>query len=421
MKNDIRKVLIASTLLLSMSLNLPHLAVAKEETLDIPKAPQAALKQNPGNPTPDSKPLTTPSAPNVNAKSFILIDVNSGKILAEKNSTQRLQPASLTKIMTMYIISDALKRGQIKLTDKVSISKKAWQTGGSRMFVQVGDEVPAEALIRGIIVQSGNDACVAMAEHIAGSEESFADLMNQQAKNLGMANTHFMDSTGMPDPNHYTTSKDMAILGRAIIQHFPEFYPWYKQQWFVYNGIKQPNRNRLLWRNSLVDGIKTGHTAEAGFCLVASAVKDNMRLLSVILGAPSEEKRTADTQSLLTYGYRFFETHKLYRAGQALQNPRVWQGSNKTIPVGLDEDLNVTIPTGQYKNLSAVLELQKGLKAPIKKGQVLGDIQVTLDKEIVTKRPLIALSEDPRGGLWVRMRDKVKSSLYKWFGVDSES
>ncbi len=237
-------------------------------------------------PTPSmtNKPLVTPSAPNLNAKAYILIDVNSGKVIAEKNSEEHLPPASLTKMMTLYVISNALHHDQIHLNDAVRVSREAWKIGGSRMFIKEGQQVSVEELLKGIIVDSGNDACVAMAEHVGGSENAFTDIMNQQAQNLGMKDSHFTDSTGLPDPNLYTTAKDLAILGRSLILDFPEYYGWYKQKWFSYNGIRQPNRNRLLWRDSQVDGIKTGHTNDAGFCLVSSAQRNNMRLLAVVLG-----------------------------------------------------------------------------------------------------------------------------------------
>lgn len=364
---------------------------------------------------PAAAPVLTPSAPDINAKAYILIDVNSGKVLAEKNADKRRPPASLTKLMTMYVISNAVRNGQISMADKVRISKKAWQTGGSRMFVRAGQVVPVKELVQGIIVDSGNDACVAMAEHVAGNENSFADLMNQTAKSLGMNATHYTDSTGLPHPNHYSTARDLAILARNIVVNFPQDYKWYKQKWFKFNGIKQPNRNRLLWRDRYVDGLKTGHTKAAGYCLVSSAKKDGMRILAVVMGAPSDEARAADSQRLLTYGFRFFETHKLYSAAQSLDQPRVWKGAEKTVPVGLSQDLYVTIPTGQYKNLQPQITVPNILQAPVQKGQTIGQLTVMLNGKQIAQQPLIALKADLKGGFWTRMRDSVSLTVKNWF------
>lgn len=269
-------------------------------------------------PTQPQPPTFTPSAPNLQASAYILMDATSGKILAQQNADMRLPPASLTKLMSMYIISNAIKSGQVRMDDKVRVSTKAWKTEGSRMFIKVGDEVPIKELVQGIIVASGNDATVALAEHIAGTEEAFTAMMNQQAKLLGMNNSHFMDSTGLPDPNHYATAKDLATLTQAYINHFPEHYIFYSEKWFTYHGIRQPNRNRLLWRYPFADGLKTGHTSEAGYCLVSSAKKDGMRLISVVMGEPNDLGRTEDSIRLLTYGFRFFETHQLYHASNNL-------------------------------------------------------------------------------------------------------
>ena len=287
------------------------------------------------SPSITNKPLVTPAAPALNAKAYILIDVNSGKIIAEKNSEERLPPASLTKMMTLYVVSNALHHEQIHLNDSVRVSREAWKIGGSRMFIKEGQQVSVEDLLKGIIVDSGNDACVAMAEHIGGTENAFTDIMNQQAQNLGMTNSHFTDSTGLPDSNLYTTAKDLAILGRALVTDFPQYYSWYKQKWFTYNGIRQPNRNRLLWRDNQVDGLKTGHTAEAGFCLVSSAKRDNMRLLAVVLGEPNDSSRADDSEKLLNYGFRFFETHQLYKSGQSITEMPLYKGAVDKVTVAL--------------------------------------------------------------------------------------
>lgn len=354
-----------------------------------------------------NQPLITPIPPTSNANGYVLMDAYSGQILATKNPDQRMEPASLTKMMTSYIISAALRVGRIHLDDLVPISQAAWKTGGSKMFVKVGDQVRVRDLMQGIIVDSGNDACVAMAEFVAGSPEGFVSLMNQQAALLGMTGTHFMDVDGLPDPNHYTTPRDMATLARALILDFPEDYKWYSQKWFTYNHIKQPNRNRLLWRDPSVDGVKTGHTENAGFCLVASAQRNGMRLISVVMGAPTDESRASDNEQLLTYGYRFFKSHKLYSANQAITQARVWLGANKEVPVGFNHDFYVTIPPGQYKNLKANMTLHTSTKAPVANGQIVGNMTITLNNKPLLTAPLVALQADPTGGIWRRLADHV--------------
>ncbi len=360
-------------------------------------------------------PILTPDPPHLDAKGYILIDANSGKILAGKNIDERMEPASLTKLMTLYVISTAIKQGRITLNDEVTISKKAWKTGGSRMFLKEGQRVPVKDLIRGIIVDSGNDACVAMAEYIAGSEDAFASLMNQEAQALGMTNSHFAESTGLPKSDHYSTPRDLGILTRAIIKNFPNDYQWYKEKWFTFNGIKQPNRNRLLWWDKSVDGLKTGHTKEAGFCLISSAMRHGMRLISVVMGTPTDNARAEESQRLLNYGYRFFETHKLYGAGIPLIEPRIWKGKSKHIPMGLMHDFYVTIPSGQYKNLTANIKLKGALHAPIEKGQQYGDVVVKLSGKPYANLPLVALQNDPRGGIWRRMTDSIGLTFHNMF------
>ncbi|EHL29083.1 D-alanyl-D-alanine carboxypeptidase [Legionella drancourtii LLAP12] len=345
-----------------------------------------------------------------------MIDVNSGKVIAEKNSEERLPPASLTKMMTLYVISNALHHEQIHLTDSVRVSKDAWKIGGSRMFIKEGQQVPVEDLLKGIIVDSGNDACVAMAEHIGGTENSFTDIMNQQAQNLGMQNSHFTDSTGLPDPNLYTTAKDLAILGRALIVDFPQYYDWYKQKWFTYNGIRQPNRNRLLWRDNQVDGLKTGHTSEAGFCLVSSAKRENMRLLAVVLGEPNDSSRADDSEKLLNYGFRFFETHQLYKSGQSVTELPLYKGAVDKISIGLNEDQFITIPTGQYQRLNISTKVPSFLEAPIKKGDKIGDLVVQFDNNIVSTRPIYALQDVESGGFFTRVTDSIRLAFKRWFG-----
>jgi D-alanyl-D-alanine carboxypeptidase (penicillin-binding protein 5/6) len=377
--------------------------------------PTASDLQKP-KPTTIAKPFITPAAPIINAKAYMLIDVDSGKIIAEKNSDEKLPPASLTKMMTLYVISNALQNNQIHLNDEVRVSRDAWKIGGSRMFIKEGDLVSVENLLKGIIVDSGNDACVAMAEHVGGSENSFAELMNQQAQNLGMKNSHFTDSTGLPDPNHYTTAKDLAILGRALVMDFPQFYGWYKQKWFTYNGIRQPNRNRLLWRDNQVDGIKTGHTNEAGFCLVSSAKRGNMRLLAVVLGEPTDGMRADDSDKLLNYGFRFFETHKLYKSGQSIAEIPLYKGMVEKVTVGLTEDQYITIPAGQYDRIKISTKVPDYTQAPINKGEKVGEIVVELDNKIISSRPLYTLQSIEVGGFYTRTKDSIRLAFRSWFG-----
>lgn len=364
---------------------------------------------------PQPATQTIPQAPEIDAKGYILMDAYSGKVIAEKNPDQRMAPASLTKLMTMYVISSALKNGTIHLDDKVRISTKAWQTGGSRMFVKVNDEVPVHDLLQGIVVASGNDAAVAMSEFLAGSEDAFATMMNNQASALGMNSSHFVDSNGLPNPNHYSTPHDLALLAQAIIKNFPEDYKLYSEKWFVYNGIRQPNRNRLLWRFEYADGLKTGHTSDAGYCLVASALKDGTRLVSVVMGTPSDKARTEDSIRLLTYGFRFYETHKLYGGTIPLTQVRVWKGQEKEIPLGLAEDLFVTIPSGQYKNIQAQIEVNDHIKAPITKGDIFGKLNILLNNQVVTTKPLVALANNEKGGIWRSMTDTVNYGFHKLF------
>lgn len=363
--------------------------------------------------TASGQPTLTPIAPIINAKAYLLMDANSASILASNNIDERVAPASLTKMMTSYVISVALKQGQIHLDDLVTVSESAWKTGGSKMFVKVGDKVSVRDLMQGIIVDSGNDASVAMAEYIAGSQESFVHLMNQEALRLGMEHTHFVDVDGLPDANHYTTTRDMAILARALILDFPEDYKWYSQKWFVYNGIKQPNRNRLLWRDADIDGIKTGHTEDAGYCLAASGQKNGMRLITVVMGAPSDALRAQDSQKLLTYGFRFFESQKLYTANTRLASPRIWFGQRSQLNVGLVHDLYATLPVGHNKTPTTNMTFKPDLKAPLKKGDVVGQIDVVLNDNSIGSAPLVALEDLPKGGLWRSLVDRTSRLLRK--------
>ncbi len=364
-------------------------------------------------PVPTPKPAApdaslVPAPPSIAAKAYLLIDYDSGTVLAAKNPDQRVEPASLTKMMTSYIVAHELDAGKIHLDDKVTISEKAWKMPGSKMFIEVGKKVPVHDLIKGMIVQSGNDATVALAEYVAGSEEVFAQLMNQYAKKLGMTHTHFANATGLPNPDHYTTARDLATLARALIRDFPDHYEWYKEKVFTYNGITQYNRNKLLWQDPRVDGIKTGHTQSAGYCLVASAKRDGMRLISVVLGTDSDRKRISESRKLLNYGFRFYETHPLYKANQRLTDRKVWEGATDLVAIGTPEDVYITIPRGEYKNVQPMMEIPKELHAPIQKGQQLGTLKVMLHDKVLVEKPLIALNDVQEGGFFKKLMDQVK-------------
>jgi len=352
-----------------------------------------------------------PEAPEINASGYLLMEMHSGKILVEKNADQRLEPASLTKIMTAHVVFEEIAKGKLKLSDMVHISEKAWKTEGSRMFVKVNSDVSVEDLLRGLIIQSGNDSAVALAEHIAGSEDAFAGLMNAHAAQLGMTSTNFVNSTGLPHPDHYTTPSDIVKVTAATIRDYPDFYPMYAEKQFTYNEIKQYNRNNLLWRNNAVDGVKTGHTEAAGFCLVSSAKYDQMRLIAVVMGTESAKARIKESQALLAFGSRFYETHRLYEAGQKLTENRVWFGDQKTLALGIGEDVYVTIPRRDYDNLKPTLEVKAKLEAPINKGDSLGNVTVMLGNDVVTTRPLVALAQVEKGSLWRRFLDFIYQLL----------
>ena len=352
-----------------------------------------------------------PEAPEINASGYLLMEMHSGKILVEKNADQRLDPASLTKIMTAHVVFEEIAKGKLKLSDMVHISEKAWKTEGSRMFVKVNSDVSVEDLLRGLIIQSGNDSAVALAEHIAGSEDAFAGLMNAHAAQLGMTSTNFVNSTGLPHPDHYTTPSDIVKVTAATIRDYPDFYPMYAEKQFTYNEIKQYNRNNLLWRNNAVDGVKTGHTEAAGFCLVSSAKYDQMRLIAVVMGTESAKARIKESQALLAFGSRFYETHRLYEAGQKLTENRVWFGDQKILALGIGEDVYVTIPRRDYDNLKPTLEVKAKLEAPINKGDSLGNVTVMLGNDVVTTRPLVALAQVEKGSLWRRFLDFIYQLL----------
>lgn len=348
-----------------------------------------------------------PAQPKLAAESFLLIDFHSGRVLAEKNIHKKVEPASITKLMTAYVIYKEIDAGRLSVDEEVLISKKAWRMKGSKMFVEVGNKVKVDDLLKGIIVQSGNDATVAMAEHIAGTESAFADYMNQHARALGMQDTNFVNSTGWPHKDHVTTAADLAKLARALIREFPVQYQRYSEKEYTYNGIRQYNRNKLLWRDKDVDGIKTGHTESAGYCLVASAKRDDMRLISVVLGTSSEKAREAASQSLLSYGFRFYESNKLYSAGESLNSARIWKGEISELNLGLEKDLYVTIPRGQYKNLDAVMDVSTNIEAPVQKGQQMGNVVVTFEGEELVSKPLIALQSVAEGSFFQRTKDQI--------------
>ena len=351
--------------------------------------------------------ITTPSPPTIAASSHILQDFNTGRVLAENNADAKLAPASLTKILTVYVVFKEIKNGHLKLDDKVTISQNAWKTEGSKMFIQVNDQVKVEDLLKGVIIQSGNDASVALAEHVAGNEATFAELMNQHAARLGMVNSHFENSDGLPSESHYTSARDLAILSSALIKEFPEFYPWFSQKDFTYNKITQQNRNMLLSRDQSVDGVKTGHTEEAGYCLVASALRDGMRLISVVMGTESVNARANENQNLLNYGFRFFESHRLYEGKKAIQESRIWKGDTETLQLGLTEDLYVTIPRRRYNDLKATINVDKQIIAPVKMGDKLGSVTVKLKDELVATKDLVALKDVEKGGIFRRLYDSV--------------
>lgn len=351
--------------------------------------------------------MIIPAAPKIKASSYLVMDFNSGKLLAEENINQKLPPASLTKMMTVYVVSSELVNGKISLSDEVLVSEKAWRTQGSRMFIEVGKKVKLDDLLHGVIIQSGNDASVALAEYVSGTEDVFADLMNKHAERLGMHDTHYVNSTGLPDENHYTTVSDLAKLARAMINDFPEEYKLYKIKEFTFNKIKQHNRNKLLWRDRNVDGIKTGHTEEAGYCLVSSAVKNGMRLISVVMGTDGVNARAKASQALLNYGYRFFETHKLYTAGELITSMKIWKADVEVLNLGVENDVYVTVPRDQYDKLEPVVELDNQVIAPVNEGEQKGILNVMLSNENIISVPLLVLEAIPEGSIVNRLKDEI--------------
>ncbi|WP_347332036.1 D-alanyl-D-alanine carboxypeptidase family protein [Marinimicrobium locisalis] len=366
--------------------------------------------------TVQAQEVIIPSPPQLSATAYLLMDADTGKVLVEHNADKRLPPASLTKMMTAYIVSEEVERGRASEDDMVNISVKAWQKGGSKMFVREGTEVKLIDLLRGVIIQSGNDASIALAEHIAGSEEGFAEVMNHTAAQLGMTNTQYKNATGWPAEGHYTTAEDLAILAKAVIEDHPEHYSLYSEKYFSYNGINQANRNRLLFKDDSVDGLKTGHTEEAGYCLVASAVRRDMRLISVVMGTSSESARAAETEKLLSYGFRYYQTQSLYSAGDELERTRVWAGKQDEVVIGVPEDIRLTIPRGAEGKLDAQMHIDEIIKAPVAVGDELGNLTIDLKDERLVDVPLVALEPVEEAGFFSRLIDAIKLFFIKIFG-----
>ncbi len=352
--------------------------------------------------------VVKPTPPAIKARAYILQDYDSGTVLVEVNADEPMEPASLTKMMTVYVALAQLADGKFQMDDLVRISKKAWKMGGSKMFIEVGKQVPVEDLLKGVIIQSGNDASVALAEFVAGDESAFVDLMNQYARQLGMTNSNFVNASGLPQPEHYSTARDMANLAAALIRDFPVHYPLHAVRSYTWNNITQYNRNPLLRRDDSVDGVKTGHTQSAGYCLVASAKQGDMRLVSALMGSASEDSRLTETQALLRYGFRFFETNRVYESGTPITRVRVWQGQSEQLEMGIADDLYLTVPRGQLGKLATGIVVEEKILAPVHVGQQLGVVSISLDGQAIAQRPLVALAEMPQGGLWRRMSDYVK-------------
>ena len=354
-----------------------------------------------------TSPVLAVDPPAIEAGGHLLIDVHTGHVLSENNADARLEPASLTKIMTAHLVFLEIEAGRIKLDDLVTISEKAWKMGGSRMFIEVGKQVTVKELLKGLIIQSGNDSAVALAEYVAGSEEAFAQLMNKEAARLGSTGTQFVNASGMPDPGHYTTPRDIALISRATILDHPDFYAWYAIKDYTYNCIKQNNRNGLLWKDATVDGVKTGHTEAAGYCLVASAARDGTRLMSVVMGTDSIDAREKASSELLNYGFRFFETRRILSAGAALQQVKIWKGDTEQVAVGVASDVYMTYPRGDKESLQAQLLLSSPIEAPVRAGQQLGTVVISLKGEKQKSVPLVSLAEVNEGSFFSRMTDAV--------------
>lgn len=351
--------------------------------------------------------VPVPAAPSVDVRAYILVDHHSGRVLAEHNADAPVEPASLTKLMAGYAVFKALKEDRLRLDEPVTISERAWRAKGSRTFVEVGTQVPVEALIKGMIVQSGNDATIALAERVAGTEKAFVQLMNEYARRLGMTSSHFENAPGMPGPRHRTSARDLALLSRAIIREFPDFYRWYGLREFTWNGISQPNRNRMLARDASVDGIKTGYTASAGYCLVTSADRGGMRLISIVLGAPDPRARADASAALLDYGYTFFETVAVKRRGETVLKPRLYKGEQELLALGPARDLYVTVARGSASALRTSATVAEPLVAPAATGMPLGELTVSDGRAVIARVPLVPLQPVAAGGWWRSLADTV--------------
>ena len=386
---------------------LPLMAAATSHKHAATPAPASAPANTPAAAATPSEPGAIPSPPEVDARAYLLIDYTTGQVLAQRNADARMEPASLTKLMTCYVVFHALKAGTLKLDDQVTISEHAWKAEGSRTFVQVGSEIPAEVLIKGMIVQSGNDATIALAERVGGTEGAFVQIMNDYAKRLGLSNTHFDDSSGLPSPTHYTSARDLSLLASALLRDFPEYYPWFSVREFVWNNIKQENRNGLLERDPSVDGMKTGHTDSAGFCLVTSARRQDMRLITVVLGSSSIKAREDASAALVNYGFTFYETVNVKRRGTAVLKPRVYKAAEEFYSVGPASDINIVVPRGQAGSIMTTATVQRRLIAPLGTSTRVGELQVVVNGKPVTSVPLYPIADVPEGGLWTRLSDTV--------------
>ncbi len=387
---------------------LPLMAAATSHKHAATPAPASATANTPpaAAATP-SEPGAIPNPPEVDARAYVLLDYTTGQVLAQRNADARMEPASLTKLMTCYVVFHALKAGTLKLDDQVTISEHAWKAEGSRTFVQVGSKIPAEVLIKGMIVQSGNDATIALAERVGGTEGAFVQLMNDYARRLGLTNTHFDDSSGLPSPTHYTSARDMSLLASALLRDFPEYYPWFSLREFVWNNIKQENRNGLLERDPSVDGMKTGHTDSAGFCLVTSARRQDMRLITVVLGSNSIKAREDASAALVNYGFTFYETVNVKRRGAPVLKPRVYKAAEEFYSVGPASDINIVVPRGQAGSIMTTATVQRRLIAPLSTSTRVGELQVVVNGKPITSVPLFPIADIPEGGLWTRLSDTV--------------
>jgi D-alanyl-D-alanine carboxypeptidase (penicillin-binding protein 5/6) len=404
------RALVAAVLVVSVpaTAQSPLIVAAKSRHVARQPAPPPDVSEPPANPPVVLQEPGAPAAPTVAAAAWALIDTLSGQTLGAANADQRRDPASLTKLMTAYVAFDALRSKTITPSQMVTVSERAWKAGGSRMFIEPRKAVSVDELLHGVIIQSGNDASIAIAELVGGTEEAFVDRMNREAAKLGMTGTHFTNADGLPDPQHYSTAADLAKLAVALIRDFPEYYPLYSQKEYRYNNITQSNRNRLLWTDPYVDGVKTGHTDAAGFCLVASAKRGDRRLVSVLLGAASDSARAAETQKLLNWGFQSFDTVALYQSGKPVTTLRVFKGAKRDLAAGFQADRYLTLPKGKADKLSLTLESQEPLIAPVLNGQTVGRVKVSLEGKPVAEFPLIALEEIPLANLFGRAVDTVR-------------